>query len=147
MSGLPGGHGWTARFIRFLGVGVLNTAFGYAAYAILVFLGLTPQPALALAFALGILWNYLTHARLVFGTSGAARIVPYAAAYGLIYAVNALALARALALGVNAYTAQALLVLPMAALSFFLISLVLTGRVPFLSRPETADPTLSRGGE
>ena len=128
---LPDPHSWSARFVRFLGVGVLNTAFGYAAYALLVLIGLSPQPALAVAFAMGIIWNYLTHARLVFHTRGLARIVPYAAAYGVIYAINAFSLAAALRAGLSPLVAQALLVLPMAALSFVLISLVLTGRLPF----------------
>ncbi len=121
-----------ARFVRFLAVGVLNTAFGYAAYAALIGLGLQPQPALALAFALGVMWNYLTHARLVFGQKGYRRLLPYAAAYGAIYLINAAALQAALAAGLHPLSAQALLVVPMAALAFFLISLVLTGQVPFL---------------
>lgn len=142
-------HSWSARFIRFLGVGVLNTAFGYAAYALLVLIGLSPQPALAVAFAMGILWNYLTHARLVFDTRGVARIVPYAAAYGVIYAINALALAAALRAGLNPLVAQALLVLPMAALSFVMISLVLTGHLPFTTAVSQQPPgdTTTRGIE
>lgn len=121
----------SARFIRFLGVGVLNTAVGYALYALLVWIGLPPQPALALSFGLGVLWNYLTHARLVFGQAGYRRIVPYVGAYGLIYGVNAGALQLALGVGLDPLAAQALLVLPMAGLAFLLISIVLTGRVPF----------------
>lgn len=119
------------RLVRFLFVGVINTAFGYTAYAALVLVGLSPQPALALAFALGVVWNYMTHARLVFESRGYSRLVPYAGAYGLIYVVNALALQGALKAGIAPLLAQALLVLPMAALAFVLISLVLTGRIPF----------------
>ena len=142
-------HSWSARFIRFLGVGVLNTACGSAAYARLVLIGLSPQPALAIAFAMGILWNYLAHARLVFDTRGVSRIVPYAAAYGVIYAINALALAAALRTGLNAYVAQALLVLPMAALSFVMISLVLTGHLPFsgIGQRHTSGDANTRGIE
>jgi putative flippase GtrA len=127
-------HGTIARFARFLGVGVLNTGFGYLAFAALVLGGLGPQLALALAFALGILWNYMTHARLVFGTSGVHKLVPYAAAYGLIYALNAIALHYALAFGIAPLVAQAALVLPMAALSFVIISFVLTSYLPFAHR-------------
>ncbi len=122
------------RFVRFIAVGVLNTVFGYAAYAALIGLGLQPQPALALAFALGVMWNYLTHARLVFDQKGYRRLLPYTGAYGAIYLINAVALQAALAAGLRPLAAQALLVLPMAALAFFLISLVLTGQVPFLPR-------------
>ena len=137
-------RGTLGRFLRFLAVGVVNTGFGYAVYAGLILGGMTPQPALALAFAIGILWNYMTHARLVFGTSGIARLLPYAAAYAVIYAVNALSLGQALRAGMSPLGAQALLVLPMAALSFCLISAVLTGQHPFKRksvRPISPDHT------
>lgn len=124
------------RFMRFLAVGVLNTAFGYVLFALLIWFGLAPQPALAVSFAIGVMWNYMTHARLVFDQSGYRRLLPYTGAYGLIYLVNAVALQGALAAGLSPLAAQALLVLPMATLAFILISLVLTGRMPFLSRPD-----------
>lgn len=130
----PAAPGTTlTRFIRFLGVGVVNTGFGYGVYAGLILLHLAPQPALAVAFAIGILWNYTTHARLVFGTRGARKLLPYAGAYAVIYAINALALAWALQSGLTALLAQAILVLPMACLSFVLISAVLTGHWPLIS--------------
>ncbi len=128
--------GDSKRFVRFLAVGVLNTAFGYVLYALLIWLGLAPQPALALSFAIGVLWNYLTHARLVFDQGGYQRLLPYVGAYGFIYLINAAALQAALSAGLAPLVAQALLVLPMATLAFILISRVLTGRLPFLPRPD-----------
>lgn len=124
------------RFVRFLAVGVLNTAFGYVLYALLLWIGLAPQPALALSWAVGVLWNYQTHARLVFDQGGYKRLLPYVGAYGLIYLINAAALQAALSAGLAPLLAQALLVLPMAALAFILISRVLTGRLPFSPRPD-----------
>ncbi len=121
------------RLLRFLAVGLINTAFGYTVFALLVLAGLGEQMALALAFALGVLWNYATHARLVFGTRGRGRILPYALAYAGIYALNAAFLKAATAGGLSPLMSQAILVLPMAVLSFILISLVLTGRLPFRS--------------
>lgn len=118
------------RFVRFLAVGVLNTAFGLGLYWLLLALGLGPQPALALSFAIGVLWNFRTHARLVFDTKGYGRFLPYAGAYGVIYVVNALSLRFLLINGTDKYLAQAILVLPMAVLAFILISKVLTARAP-----------------
>jgi len=123
------------RFVKFLGVGVLNTAFGFAAYALLLSFGLTAQPALAASYVLGVLWNYATHARLVFHARGLGRLPPYAAAYTLLYGLNALALAGLLRAGLPALGAQAALVLPMAMLAFVLISAVLTGALPFRRPP------------
>ncbi len=121
------------RLLRFLAIGVVNTAVGYAIYAVLVLVGLSPQPALALAFALGILWNYMTHARLVFTDSarGLKRLPAYGACYALIYLLNALALDQAIGAGLSPLAAQALLAPFAALLSFVMIGKVLTGRFPF----------------
>ncbi|MCA8883554.1 MAG: GtrA family protein [Rhodobacteraceae bacterium] len=118
-------------FVKFLAVGVLNTAFGYVLYAVLVLAGLGPQAALALAFACGVVWNYFTHARLVFATKGAGRLPAYALVYLGLYGVNAAGLAGLLAIGLDPILAQAVLVLPAAALSFVFISRVLTDRFPW----------------
>lgn len=126
--------GDVVRLARFLAVGVVNTAVGYAIYAVLVMAGLHPQPALAVAFVLGVMWNYLTHARIVFGSGGVRRMPYYFAVYAGLYLFNSWALARLLKAAVSPLVAQAGLSVVMAGLSFFLISLALTGRVPFLSR-------------
>ena len=115
------------QFIRFLLVGGLIRLFGYSVYAVLVVAGVAPQPALAIAFCLGVLWNYVTHGRLVFGARGFRRLPAYAAVYVGIYAVNAFLLARLLALGIHPLVAQAGLSLVMAILSYTLIKAVLTG--------------------
>lgn len=124
------------RFAKFLVVGVVNTAFGFAAYAVLLWAGLAPQPALALSYGLGVLWNYMSHARIVFHARGIGRLPLYAAAYSLLYGLNALALAGLLRAGLPALGAQAVLVLPMAALAFLLVGRVLTGAwLPGAGRP------------
>ncbi|MEQ3748549.1 MAG: GtrA family protein, partial [Celeribacter sp.] len=56
--------------LRFLAVGVLNTAVGYLVYVLAVLAGAPPQLALIVQFTLGVLWNYQTHARLVFAVEG-----------------------------------------------------------------------------
>ena len=88
-------------FLRFLAVGVLNTAFGYGVYAAGVLAGLPAQAALALQFLLGALWNYRLHARLVFAVRGWGRLPAYVGAYLLIWALNALALRGLLAAGMG----------------------------------------------
>lgn len=125
------------RFVKFLFVGVLNTAFGFAAYATLLWVGLPPQPALALSYVIGIIWNYGTHARIVFGAEGYRRLPLYALTYCALYGLNAVALATVIKTGLAPLWAQAVLVLPMAMLAFVLVSLVLTGRLPFAGRKKT----------
>ena len=124
-------HGTGKQFALFLLMGLVNTAFGYAVYALLVWLGLAPRVALALSFAIGVVWNYFTHARIVFQQRGFDRLLPYVGAYVLILGINTVLLEGLLRLGVGPYAAQALLAPVSAALSFMLLSKVLTGRFPF----------------
>ena len=123
-------------FMRFLVVGVLNTAFGYLLFALLLAVGLSPQPALALAFTGGIVWNYATHARLVFGASGIARLPAYVLAYLALYGVNALGLQLLLGVGLTPISAQGILILPVALLAYIAIGRVLTGRFPWSADAE-----------
>lgn len=118
------------RFVRFLVVGAINTGFGYGVYAILVLAGLGPQLALALAFALGVIWNFSLHARIVFRTRGLARFPIYVAVYLLLYAINALALRAAIMAGIPPLAAQLVLAGAIAVLSFLLIGWALTGQRP-----------------
>lgn len=110
--------------MRFLMVGIANTGFGYAVYALAVLAGLPPQLALALQFVLGVLWNYRLHARLVFLVTGWGRLPVYIGAYVLIWAVNALALRLLLGQGLGPLVAQ-LAILPFVTV----LSWLLIGRV------------------
>ena len=118
------------RFIKFLIVGVLNTAFGVVVYEILLVLGMAPQGALALAYFIGIIWNYFTHGKLVFETEGFGKFPAYLGSYFIIYLVNSAGLYLMLNMGVSKYLAQPILAVIMAIPTFFLISYVLTGRMP-----------------
>ncbi|NOD99503.1 GtrA family protein [Ruegeria sp. HKCCD6228] len=117
--------------MRFAMVGVLNTAFGYALFTILSLSGLPPQVALVISFSGGVLWNFMTHARLVFDTRGLGRLPFYILSYLVVYAFNALSLEGLLSMGVQPITAQGIIVLPAAVLAFILISRVLTDRFPW----------------
>ncbi|CAM4080467.1 GtrA family protein [Palleronia rufa] len=116
-----------ARFARFLGTGVVNTGFGYGVFLLGLTLGLAPGLALALQFALGIPFNYMLHGRYVFGTRGVGRLPSYALAYLVLYGVNLLFL-WALSEVMPAAIAQGLMLLPMAALSFLVLSRLMRRR-------------------
>ncbi|WP_235931209.1 GtrA family protein [Paracoccus xiamenensis] len=111
--------------LRFLAVGVVNTAFGYCIYALAVLAGAPPQLALILQFVLGALWNFQMHARLVFAVRGWARLPAYIGAYLLIYAGNALALRLVMAQGIGALMAQLLILPVVVAASWLLIGQVM----------------------
>ncbi|MEX0317261.1 MAG: GtrA family protein [Ruegeria sp.] len=111
-----------SRVVRFLGAGVINTAFGYSVFAALVFLGAHPQVALIVQFVIGVIWNYWIHGRYVFGVRGYARLPLYALSYVIIYFANAFLLRAFMVAGLNAYLAQAVALGPVVILSYVMIS-------------------------
>lgn len=107
-------------FRRFLAVGVLNSLFGYGCFAFLIFLGLHYSLALLLATVAGVLFNFKTTGYLVFRSSDNRLIFRFAATYAIVYIANVSILKSLLLVGVDLYYGGAILILPMAALSFIL---------------------------
>lgn len=114
LAGLPGG----ALFARFVAVGILNTAFGYGVFALLVLAGVWPGAALVGATVAGVAFNFQTTKRLVFRTDGRGQAVRFVASYIAVIAINWVALRVLRSVGVPPLAAQAILALPMAACSF-----------------------------
>lgn len=108
------------RLIRFGVVGLLNTAFGYALYALFVYLATLPELALLGATIIGVVFNFFTTGRLVFHNSDNGLFTRFAAAYASIYVLNALALRGAIGAGLSPFAAQALL-LPCCVVGTFAI--------------------------
>lgn len=108
------------RFLRFLAVGVLNTAFGYGLFLALVHLPIPLWLALLLSHTLGVLFNFKTTGGLVFANRDNRRLLHFGAVYGFLYVANLGALEALMALGLGVVPASALLILPMAALGFLL---------------------------
>lgn len=133
-------HPELTRIIRFLIVGFVNTAFGYGVYALAILVGIAPHPALILSFVIGVLWNYQTHARLVFAAKGARRLPAYAGVYLGLYAVNAGMLEGLLRLGLPPLIAQALYLPVSAVLAYLAVGKVLTGRFPWQVTPPAPSP-------
>lgn len=106
------------RVVRFIAVGILNTIFGYVVYLLGLFAGLQPEIALAVSIAIGATFNYFTTGRLVFGHASLDRMLRFFASYAALYVVNAIALRVFVAFGIAPAYAQALLVLPFAAISY-----------------------------
>lgn len=116
--------------LRFLCTGVLNTAFGYAVYVLLVVGGTPLWLAVAGSTVLGVLFNFFSYGRLVFGPAQLGRLPAFIAVYVVLYALN-VALAYLLtAWGVGALVAQALLLPFLAALAFLLLRTFVFGSPP-----------------
>ena len=116
------------RFIKFLFVGLVNTAFGYGVYAVFVLFGTPPQIALLVTFVIGVLWNYITTARFVFEVTGFGRLPAYCICYVFIYLLNAGTLQGAMNYGIEPLLAQAVLTPIFAVITFVLVSFVMRER-------------------
>jgi putative flippase GtrA len=116
----------THTFIRFLLVGVLNTAFSYLLYASLILIGLKYLLAFSISYVAGVLFNFQTIGRLVFKNKSNKLLFRFVGVYVVIYLLNAEGLRIADALNINIeyktkmLIASAILVLPMAMVSFVL---------------------------
>lgn len=108
------------QFVRFLAVGVLNTAFGYACYVLLLLAGLHYTLALLLGTVLGVMFNFKTTGSLVFGSRDNRLIARFVGTYAIIYCCNVVAIGLLLRTGLSAQWAGALMLLPMAVLAFIL---------------------------
>jgi putative flippase GtrA len=108
------------RVLRFVASGVLNTAFGYLVFLLVLRLVGSATAALVASTTAGILFNYQTSRRIVFRSGCKGGLPAFAALYGGLFAVNETAILALQASGVPAWASQALLLLPMAAASFML---------------------------
>jgi putative flippase GtrA len=104
---------------RFIAVGVLNSAFGYGLYAILIQSGFIPEIALFTATVVGVIFNFFTTGRLVFKSSDNGLFPRFVAVYVAIYICNAIALRILVNAGIDPLIAQATL-MPLSVIATFL---------------------------
>jgi putative flippase GtrA len=112
------------RIIKFLLTGVINTTFGYAVYAILIYAGLNYLTALLLATIAGVIFNYYSFGRLVFSSQGGWLVFgKFVVAYSIVYVINAIAL-TALTTGfhLNPYVGQVICIPLSVLLSWLLMN-------------------------
>lgn len=110
------------RFLLFLLVGVLNTAFGYGCFALLVWLGVHYSAAALISTVLDVLFNFRTIGRLVFRSRENRLLWRFVGVYGVVYVGNLLGLRLGLLVGLDPYLSGAILLLPLALSSYYLQS-------------------------
>lgn len=108
------------RFIRFLIIGGINTAFGYGVFALLIFLKVHYAVAALLSTIFGVLFNFKTTGTLVFESKDNRLIFKFVGVYAIIYAINTASLKVFNFYRVDMYLAGALMILPMAMVAFVL---------------------------
>ena len=115
----------------FVAVGVINTAVGYALFAMLFLILQSYRVAVVLAFASGVLFNFFSTGRLVFNSRRGGALLPFVAGYLVVLGLNLVLLEVLVGLGLNALVAQAIS-LPMLVAASYLIN----SRVVFRRRFE-----------
>ena len=117
----------TKQFIKFLRVGGINTLFGYGLFALFIFLGFHYAMASFLATVLGILFNFKTTGVLVFQNKDNRLLFRFFGVYGVVFVINVLMLKVLGNVGFDMYIAGALVIVPLAVLSFVLNKLFVFG--------------------
>jgi len=110
----------SSRFVRFLLVGGLNTAFGYGVFVACLWLGMHYAIAGAISTVLGILFNFKSTGNLVFRSKGNRNLPRFVAVYAIIYLVNTLSLGVMLRFGIHEWLGGLILLVPSAILSYVL---------------------------
>lgn len=108
------------RFALFMVVGAVNTGFGYAAFALFMWVGFGRDMAVVLGTIAGVVFNFRTIGA-VFAAHGVSRLPHFVAAYGLLLGANLALLRLVTAIGVGPYPGEALVVLVIAPMSFLIM--------------------------
>lgn len=111
-----------SRLIKFLAVGFINTIFGYGVYYFGLLMGLHYGLAISIATILGVLFNFKSIGSLVFKSKDNSRLCKFIFVYILIYCLNFFGIWFLLFWGVREAISGALLLLPLAILSYYLNS-------------------------
>lgn len=108
------------RFVRFLLVGGVNTAFSYSVYAIFLFLGLGYAFANLLALIASLVFSFKTQGTFVFNNTTRRLIFRFSICWLFIYLCNIAFIGEMLKFGLDAYTAGALAIPPIIVISYLL---------------------------
>lgn len=96
------------RFVAFLGAGVINTLFGYGAFALFLWAGLGKDLAVLFGMIAGIAFNYGTIGK-VFAAQGFTRLPHFLATYALLFVANIAALRLLESFGLGHLVAEAII--------------------------------------
>lgn len=116
------------QFLRYVLVGIANTAFSYGVYAALLLGGLDFRVASLLALLLGVVFSFATHGTLVFRQATRITFVKFVIAWTLIYAFNITLIALLMRASIDAYISGAIATVPVTLVSYFILKFAVFGR-------------------
>lgn len=109
------------QFVRYVLVGIGNTAFSYGIYAALIFAGLDFRVANLLALVLGIAFSFTTQGTVVFQNATRVTFVKFVLAWVLIYIFNISVIDLLMRASMSAYLAGAVAIIPGTLVSYFIL--------------------------
>lgn len=115
------------QFIRYVVVGVGNTAFGYGAYAAFLFFGIEYRVASLLALVLGIAFSFTTQSTMVFRNATLITLVKFVVAWVILYLLNISLIALLMRASMSAYSAGAVATVPVTLVSYFVLKFAVFG--------------------
>jgi len=110
-----------SQFIKFILVGILNTIFGYLIYSLFIYIGVHYSFASFISTIVGVAFNYKSIGVLVFKNKNNKinRKLKFISVYLITYFINIIFLG-VLSKYFNLYISAAVLIVPVALLSFYL---------------------------
>jgi len=102
--------------------GVANTIFGFLVFSALIYLGVSSWAALMVGFLCGTAFSFFTTGHFVFRRLALNRYPRFLCCYVLAYLTNLILLHMVSYVIGNPVAAQAIVTLPIAALSYHLMS-------------------------
>ena len=109
------------QFLRFILVGILNTAFGYVVFATIYLLTRAPVFAIVSGTVICVIFNFFTTGRIVFENNKISRLIPFALNYAVICTLNILLFKFLESVGFQVFIAQ-LVCLPLVVLAGFIFN-------------------------
>lgn len=108
------------RLAGFILVGILNTAFGYALFAVIYWASGSYRLAIVLATIIGVLFNFFTTGRLVFGNRSYKALAAFVLGYAGVCVLNVVLVDIIVAYGHSPLIAQLVSMPALVAASFLI---------------------------
>ena len=108
------------ELVRYYQAGVVNTAFGFGTYSLLVWLGMNMFLAQLVSHCLGVGFNYLTYSRHVFRGASTAKL-RFVVSYAVNYFMGLAALAAVSLVIASPYAAGFFAIVIVSVINYFVL--------------------------
>ena len=111
------------KFVRYIFVGVINSAFAYSIFVLFMYLGIHYRFSVLLTLIAGVLFNFKTIGSIVFKSSDNKLIFRFVLSYVVIYVISVAGLDILKRCGISMYIGGILLMPLSAVVSFTMFNL------------------------